>query len=167
MWAWTKEGNDSISCLPCVATACDCSRERKPVPMCYCQAKEQGIKEKHGCVWVLHEGRHLEEEESLSFVCFLLCLGKCRTSYVYWHCCVFINGSKETPVSILRSPMNWNNLQGLRLLPWWLDPKWSHMLVVLLWWCLCCHIDKENRRESSSMLAVHSQEESPHTPPFI
>lgn len=43
---------------------------------CSIQAKEQGIKEKHGCVWVLHEGRHLEEEEAFSFVCFLPCLGK-------------------------------------------------------------------------------------------
>lgn len=60
--------------------------------------------------------------------------------YVYWLYYIFINYMKKTLVSVLRSPLNWNNLQGLRVLSHCLNPKWGQIfgLVDLMGFILQC-----------------------------
>lgn len=47
---------------------------------------------------------------------------------------------KKTLVSVLRSPLNWNNLQGLGVLSHCLNPKWGQIfgLVDLMGFILQC-----------------------------
>lgn len=63
-----------------------------------------------------------------------------KTLYVYWLYYMLINYIKKTPVSVLRSPLKWNNLQGLGVLSRWLNPKWGKIfgLIDLMGFILQC-----------------------------